>query len=77
MMPNFDTKRYTVHRFIMAAYYGMQRTHCSCASSGRFEVELVDEKRDYLPVKQSQEVTQGPLYLCLPFTSSVMASTGW
>lgn len=26
MMSNFDTKRYTVRRFIVAAYYGIQRT---------------------------------------------------
>ena len=38
---------------------------------------LTKKGTTYLPVKQSQEVTQGPLYLCLPFTSSVMASTGW
>ena len=70
-MPNFDTKCYTVHRFIVAAYYGMPKNSLLLCS-GRFEAELrapmdsVDKKgTTYILVKQSQ--FRVPLYFCLPF----------
>ena len=39
-MPNFDTKHYTICRFIVAKYYGMQELTCKLERLCLFEVEL-------------------------------------
>ena len=40
VMPNFDTKHYTICRFIVAKYYGMQELTCKLERLCLFEVEL-------------------------------------
>ena len=72
---SFDTKRYTVHRFIMAAYYGVRRTHL-CASISQFQEELSVDQKKGLPTRKA--IARGNSgFLCTSATLSADVPQVW